>query len=145
MKKTAYDKVYLYPAMKNLAVMMDCGVSKYHLPLTVFYDYFLKSNVSKHFAKGNPRYLVGYSGAELADLVIEQAGLPVSALNDGSYQVGQTYWSGWSLAYYQWLVNRDFEEINKHATIQKINDLYNPLHEADIEKFVEVVDSWNQS
>ena len=70
----AYKKTYLNGAMRNLAVMMDCAVRKYGYPIEDFYEKFLASEVSRQFAKGNPRYLVGLSGAELADTVVETSG-----------------------------------------------------------------------
>ena len=62
----AYKKTYLNGAMRNLAVMMDCGVRKYGYTIGEFYQKFLSSGVSRQFGQGNPRYLVGMSGAELA-------------------------------------------------------------------------------
>ena len=50
--------------------------------------------------QGNPRYLVGMSGAELADLVVTESGGTVSDKNDGTYTTGPEYWAGWVLAYY---------------------------------------------
>lgn len=66
----AYKKTYLNGAMRNLAVMLDCGVRKFGYPIEDFYEKFLASEVSRQFAKGNPRYLVGLSGDELADTII---------------------------------------------------------------------------
>ena len=137
----AYKKTYLNGAMCNLAVMLDCGVNKYGFPLSVFYDYFLSCDVSKQFAQGNPRYLVGLSGAELADLVVQAAGGSVSERNDGSYNVSPEYWAGWVLAFYQWYSDRSFNFIqNKGLDICVIKSLYHPLHEADLMKFVDVAD-----
>ena len=81
----AYKKTYLYGAMRNLAVMLDCGVRKYGYTIEEFYDKFLASDVSRQFAKGNPRFLVGLSGAELADSVVEASGGMVLEENDGTY------------------------------------------------------------
>ena len=86
--------------MRNLAVMLDCGVRKYGFPIEEFYDRFLSCEVSRQFAKGNPRYLVGLSGAELADRVVEASGGTVLEENDGTYSVGPEYWAGLALAYY---------------------------------------------
>ena len=36
----AYKKTYLKDAMRNLAVMFDCGVNKYGYPLDVFMSCF---------------------------------------------------------------------------------------------------------
>ena len=111
----AYKKTYLNGAMRNLAVMMDCGVKKYGYPIGEFYEKFLSCEVSRQFAKGNPRYLVGMSGAELADMVVEASGQSVSSKNDGTYKVGPEYWAGWVLAYYQWRSSRSFSFIHKNG------------------------------
>lgn len=52
------------------------------------------------------------------------------------------YWAGWALAYYQWLKNIPFEEILDAVPMEKIVRSYYPLHEADIRKFVEIMDEW---
>ena len=138
----AYKKTYLQGAMRNLAVMLDCGVNKYGFSLSAFYDKFLSCDVSRQFAQGNPRYLVGFSGAELADLVVQASGDAVSERNDGSYSVGPEYWAGWALAFYQWHSDRSFSFMrSKGLGIDEIVGLYHPLHEADLMKFVEVADS----
>ena len=40
--------------MRNLAVMMDCGVRKYGYTIGEFYQKFLSSGVSRQFGKGIP-------------------------------------------------------------------------------------------
>ena len=137
----AYKKTYLNGAMRNLAVMMDCGVNKYGYPIGEFYEKFLSCEVSRQFAKGNPRYLVGMSGAELADMVVEASGQSVSAKNDGTYTIGPEYWAGWVLAYYQWRSRRSFSYIHKKGlSIDTVMGMYHPLHEADLMKFFTVAD-----
>ncbi|MBP5523134.1 MAG: hypothetical protein J6X74_02810, partial [Bacteroidaceae bacterium] len=73
--------------MRNLAVMMDCGVRKYGYSIEEFYNKFLATGVSRQFASGNPRYLVGMSGAELSDCVVEVSGVTVLKENNGTYTV----------------------------------------------------------
>ena len=138
----AYKKTYLNNAMRNLAVMMDCGVRKYGYPIEDFYKKFLASNVSRQFAAGNPRYLVGMSGAELADSVVEASGDTVLSENDGSYTVSPEYWAGWVLAYYQWLSRRSFTYMHKKGLgINEVVAMYHPLHEADLSRFAAAADS----
>ena len=138
----AYKKTYLNGAMRNLAVMMDCGVRKYGYPIEDFYEKFLASEVSRQFAKGNPRYLVGLSGAELADTVVETSGGTVLNTNDGTYTVGPEYWAGWALAYYQWLTCRSFTHMQRKGLgISEVVAMYYPLHEADLSKFAAAADS----
>ena len=137
----AYKKTYLNGAMRNLAVMMDCGVHKYGYSIEEFYQKFLASNVSRQFAGGNPRYLVGMSGAELADSVVESTGGTVLKENDGTYTVSPEYWAGWALAYYQWLSCRSFAYmLKKGLGINKVVAMYYPLHEADLSKFADAAD-----
>lgn len=137
----AYKKTYLNGAMRNLAVMLDCGVNKYGYSIQDFYDKFLSCDVSRQFANGNPRYLVGLSGAELADMVIQQSGDAISEKNDGTYSVGPEYWAGWVLAYYQWYSRRSFAYIQKKGLgISEIMNMYHPLHEADLSKFANIAD-----
>jgi len=134
----AYKKTYLVGAMRNLAIMMDCGVRKYGYPIEEFYENFLASEVSRQFSKGNPRYLVGLSGAELADRVVEFSGGAASSKNDGSYTVGPEYWTGWVLAYYHWLSRRSFSYMSrKGLSVNKVISMYYPLHEADPSKFAD--------
>jgi len=134
--------MYLQDAMRNLAVMMDCGVRKYGYPIEDFYQKFLASNVSRQFAAGNPRYLVGMSGAELADSVVEAAGGTVQEQNDGTYSVSPEYWAGWVLAYYQWLSRRSFAYMHKKGLgISEVVAMYHPLHEADLSRFAAAADS----
>ena len=135
----AYKKTYLNGAMRNLAVMMDCGVNKYGYPIE---EKFLASDVSRQFAAGNPRYLVGMSGAELADSVVESSGGNVLKENDGTYTVGPEYWAGWVLAYYQWLSRRSFAFMyRKGLGIKEVASMYYPLHEADLSKFVDAAEN----
>ena len=138
----AYMKTYLNGAMRNLAVMMDCGARKYGYPIEEFYEKFLASDVSRQFAGGNPHYLVGMSGAELADSVVESTGGTVLHDNDGTYTVGPEYWAGWVLVYYQWLTRRSFAYMRKKGLdIKEVVSMYYPLHEADISRFADAADN----
>ena len=138
----AYKKMYLNDAMRNLAVMLDCGVRKYGYSIQDFYKKFLMSDMARQFANGNPRYLVGLSGAELTDMVVQQSGNTVSEKNDGTYTVGPEFWAGWVLAYYQWRSRRSFAYMQKKGLgITEVISMYNPLHEADVMKFVDAADS----
>ncbi len=133
--------MYLEHAVRNLAVMMDSGVNKYGYSIDEFYNKFLLSDVSRQFAKGNPRYLVGLSGAELADMVVESSGNTISQQNDGTYTVGPEYWAGWVLVYYQWLSRRSFSFMHKKGLgAKEVVNMYYPLHEADLSKFASVAD-----
>ena len=134
----AYDNIYLDDAMLNLAVMLDYGTITYGDPET-FFNRFLVSDISKQFAMGNPRYLSGMSGIELAEKVVEETGgtsLYAAYRTSGK---SAAYWAGWALAYLQWYTGYTFEKLREWGIdIEFLISLYPTLHEADISKLVEI-------
>lgn len=90
---------------------------------------------------GDPRFVAGLSGAELACLVIESTvGEHPSAI-DGTFTISPEYLAAWVLAYSLWKSGRSFRFIsNNGLTIEKIIALNYPLHEADLDKFGTVAD-----
>ena len=141
METHAYNEAYLPYAMENLAAMMDCGINKYGYSPELFFRMFLSSGVAGQFEKGNPRYVVGHSGTELAELVVDRTvGKPMVDV-DCSFSLSPEYWAGWVLAYYQWKSGRSFRYIqNNGLDIDKVIAMYYPLHEADLDKFAAVAD-----
>ena len=133
----AYDKTYLEDAMSNLAVMLEYGAMTYG-DAERFFDRFLVSDISKQFGKGNPRYIAGMSGIELAEKVMEDTGgIPVYAEYRSSGKTA-VYWAGWAVAYLQWHTGCTFERINEWGvTLQFLIALYPTHHEADISKLVD--------
>ena len=142
METRAYNEIYLRSAMVALATMMDCGINKFGFSPAVFYRMFLTSGVAGQFEKGNPRYVAGMSGAELADCIINRVIGKPSRTNDGTYSISPEYWAGWVLAYYQWLSGKSFRYLQANGLdIEKVIALYHPLHEADIVKFADTAES----
>ena len=141
METRAYNEAYLPYAMENLAAMMDCGINQCAFPPQLFHRMFLTSGVANQIEKGNPRYVAGLSGAELASRVVELATGMSPAVIDGTFTISPEYWAGWVLAYYQWKSGKSFRFINDNGLhIEKIIALYHPLHEADLDKFATVAD-----
>ena len=50
------------------------------------------------------------------------------------------YWTGWAVAYYQWYRNYKFQEIQSKVPVSEVVKMY-ILHEADVMKFVEIMDT----
>ena len=141
METHAYNEAYLPYAMENLAVMMDCGINGCGIAPSLCFSMFLSSGVAGYFEKGNPRYVAGLSGIELAHLVVETATGLAPATNDGSFYLSPEYWAGWVLAYYQWKTGKSFRFIRDNGLdIEKVIAMYHPLHEADLDKFATVAD-----
>lgn len=142
METHAYYEAYLPYAMENLATMMDCGINRCGFSPQLFYRMFLTSGVASQIEKGNPRYVAGLSGAELACHVIGISVGESPAAIDGTYTISPEYWAGWVLTYYQWKSGKSFRYIHDNGLpIEKVIALYHPLHEADLDKFATVADS----
>jgi len=130
----AYDKIYLEDAMNNLAVMLDYGTLADGNPQR-FFDRFIVSDISRQFEQGNPKYIAGHSGIELAEIVLKMTGANKTAVTYSPSGRSPEYWSGWILAYLQWYTGRPFELLVKEGIdMAMLNRLYPTLHEADITK-----------
>ena len=130
----AYSKIYLEDAMNNLAVMLDYGCLA-DGDSQRFFDRFVVSSISKQFEKGNPKYIAGYSGIELAELVLMVTGAKKADITYSPSGRSPEYWSGWALAYMQWHTGISFERLaNLGVNISTLIRLYPTLHETDITK-----------
>lgn len=137
--KHAYSELYLDDAMENMGEMIDYAVNVCHMDIEEFWKLFLASGWADEFAKGSPKAVCGMSGTEMVYEVLDKSGLtdqefPIQI----EYERSREYWSGWILAYYQWLTGKKFQDIYKGLNMKEIQRLYPTLHEASEEKFVEV-------
>lgn len=137
----AYSEEYLDDAMKNLGDMVDYAVHDCGYTPDEFFELFLASGIASQFEKGNPKYVVGMSGVEMAQAVLRGTKQAVKFPEPKFSDVyGREYWAGWILAYYQWVRAKRFEDIVEDGLpLSKICDMY-VLHEADESKFVENAD-----
>lgn len=139
--KHAYNEMYLDDAMENMGEMVDYAVNVCDMDIEEFWQLFLSSGLAEEFGKGSPKVVSGTSGTEMVYQVFEKSGLsekdfPIQI----EYARSREYWSGWILAYYQWLTGKSFKDIHKGLDMKEIQRLYPTLHEASEEKFVEVAD-----
>lgn len=129
----AYDKNYLSRAQTILAVMLDFAVYDLNFSLESFYEKFLCSEISSSFELGDTSVLGGKSGVELALEIIDD--YSKADAYRPSLDRSPEYWSGWTLAYFQWYSGLKFHQINKYVPITEICEMYNPYHEMDISQF----------
>jgi len=128
--------------MNNLGDMLDYAVNDCGFDAEEFFGYFIVSGVAEAFERGNPKYIAGLSGPELASEVIyrtfrSRQDTPSAENIDKSPE----YWTGWILAYYQWYSVLRFSDMQKNGlTINRVLSLYPTLHEADISKFISVAE-----
>ena len=137
----AYRETYLSKAQSVLGdafhyVVNTCGFSG-----TDFIKLFVASSVSKRMENGEPAYLAGKSGIEIVvEVIAETMGKEVD--EEPQIQMGRSkeYWIGWAVAYYQWFSSRRYGDIFKVVTFEDLQNMYYTLHEADISKFVDIMD-----
>ena len=140
---SAYPETYLNYAMKNLGEAMQTACEELSLPINDFGFMFITSGIASQFEKGNPKYVAGKAGREIAFEVYEKTFGEVPALN--SYIIGNDpspeYWVGWILAYYQWYTGKSFQAIQKVVSMEELLKKYHPFHEADERKTVDYIDA----
>lgn len=142
MMTRAYSQLYLSKAAHTIGNMLHDAVAEFDMDGTDFLQRFIQSEVAAQFECGNPKYLAGKSGLEVFLEVMEKTTgkeYPVTLIE--SYDRSPTYWVGWMLAHYQWYANRTFKSILDVVPYDEILGLYGTLHEADIQKSYEVMDT----
>ena len=138
MEIRAYDELYLSSAQNILGHAVDFAVMTLEIEPNVFGNALAVSASGKQFAQGNPRYVAGMNGCELAREVLDDVKISYPDVADAMYlDKSPEYWAGWALAYYQWQTDISFMEIMKAVSLDYIIGMYLVYHEMDIEKFVE--------
>lgn len=137
----AYSEDYLWGAQRILGDMLDFGVNTCQLDMDFIMNKFIESGIADNFAIGNPKYVAGMTGCEVLRTVLEKTGEENPKENDIMYvDKSPEYWTGWSLAFYQWYRNYKFQEIQSKVPVSEVVKMY-ILHEADVMKFVEIMDT----
>ena len=146
MEMRAYPDDYLSSAQRILGDMLDFAVNTCEMNIDRFFDLFVVSDVSTQFEHGNPTYVAGKTGCELAREVVEGSGLSKIMEEDQMYlDKSPEYWTGWALAFYQWYTCRPFGKIHRAVSLQQILTMYSVYHEMDIMKFVERINElWDE-
>ena len=138
----AYSELYVEKAQIALGSMLHYAVYDLRMEVSRFYKMFLSSGIARSFGRGEPKYTVGMSGIELAQDVVHAitGEYPDTEPVFTDYKTPE-YWAGWAVAYYEWWSSTPFDRIEEVIPVTKIIEMYNPLHEADIAKFVDVMDA----
>lgn len=137
----AYDRDYLYHSQKNFGHMIDFAVNTCDYDIDEFFNMFLASNVCRQFENGNPAYIAGKTGCELARLVVFEVKEEEIEKEDVMYlDKSPEFWLGWVLSYYAWLRNYKFKYIFNAVSAGDMIGMYDTMHEADITKFVYALD-----
>lgn len=137
----AYRETYLSKAQSVLGDAFHYAVNTCGISGSDFIKLFVASTVSKRMENGEPAYLAGKSGIEIVvEVIAETMGKEID--EEPQVQMGRSreYWIGWAVAYYQWFSSRKYGDIFKAVTFEDLQNMYYTLHEADVSKFVDIMD-----
>lgn len=136
----AYSELYLNDAKENLAVCFDYALRQCRIDIEFFTSLFLFSGYDEQFERGNPAFISGMSGIELARKIISY-GIPDYEFPEPDYCLHRSayFWAGWALAQYQWQTCRRFRNLFEKISLREIIEMYPLYHEMDIERFVEAL------
>lgn len=138
----AYQEMYVSKAQSVLGDAFDYAVNTCELRGESFVKQFVASSVSRRMENGEPTYLTGKSGIEIVrDVVRETTGIEVTIKPKENFGRSCEYWIGWAVAYYQWHSARKYSDIFKVVSFGALTQMYYTLHEADISKFVDIMDA----
>ena len=137
----AYQETNLSKAQASLGDAFDYAINTCEIPGEDFIKFFTASSVSKRMENGEPAFLAGKSGIEIAvDVVLETTGKQLDCEPQEHMGRSREYWIGWAVCYYQWYSARSFSDIFKVLSFEDLQNMYYTLHEADITKFADIVD-----
>ncbi len=138
----AYQEIYLSKAQSVLGDAFDYAVNAWGIPGNEFVKLFIVSSVSNRMENGEPACIAGKSGIEIVvEIVAETKGQELQIEPQEHFERSKEYWIGWAVAYYQWYSSRKYSDIFKVISFEDLLKMYYTLHEADITKFVDIVDS----
>lgn len=134
----AYDEDYLPWAQRIMGDAVDFAVMTLGLEPDAFGRALAVAQVSKQFAAGNPKYVAGMNGCELARQALMETRTPFVDTDDIMYlDKSPEYWAGWALAFFQWHSGLSFSEILGFVPLEEIIRMYPLYHEMDIMQFVD--------
>ena len=137
----AYQEIYLNKAQAVLGDAFDYAVNTCDIVGGDFVKLFIASSVSKRMENGEPSYLAGKSGIEIVvEIIAETKGQELRVEPIENFGRSKEYWIGWAVAYYQWYSARKYRDIFKVVSFEDLQKMYYTLHEADISKFVDILD-----
>lgn len=139
----AYSESYVSNAKDRLSSFFDYAINDCALEPDWIAALFINTGYAEQFERGNPAYVAGMSGIELARAVILKA-YGKRALPEPTYveDCSPEYWAGWALAEYQWFCGRRFRDIFAHIPMTRIIGMYSVYHEMDISHFIDTMEEF---
>ena len=138
----AYQEIYLNKTQAVLGEAFDYAINACNITGENFVKLFIISSAREKIENGEVTYIAGKSGIEVVrEIVLETMNKEIVVEPKEQFARSKEYWIGWAIAYYQWYSSRKYSEIFKVFSFDDLSRMYYTLHEADITKFVDLVDA----
>ena len=143
----AYNELYLFDAMRNLGEMTEYAHDACSTDIDRALQYMIISGYAARFQDGDPCVVSGMSGTELYQASAEMCGIHMETWPEAliRYDTDAVYWVGYILAYYQWSINRSFQNIMNVIKAADLMRMYPALHTASEEHALEVIEELYRS
>lgn len=132
-----YNKLYVDEAAENMAFAFDYAYNGMNMSIKEFSEKLLNFEYIHLLENGNPKFIAGKSGTELARLICDKEDEPVV---DCIYEPKAAFWIGMIVAYYQWSRNTTYKEIFTNIMPEEFEKMYHIQHERSIESVLENID-----
>ena len=134
----AYSGLYIENAQQVFAHMLHYVIYDLGMEYDPYCRLFVQSGVADQFGRGNPRYVAGMSGTELADEVLRRVTGQGCTKAPAPYEDrSDAFWTGYTLAWYQWYTGQPFRQILGAVPVTELLRMYPVYHEMDILHFAE--------
>ena len=135
----SYDQLYLSDVQKNLGFLFQFCLRNLGKSPEELQQDFLSSIIPTQIEFGNPDFLSGKSGLELAFFLYQDIEGKVEEALQEPYYPQAEYWVGFVVAYVQWKLQQPFRVLLESYPLERILSNYHLMHEADISKMVELI------
>ena len=134
----AYSEFYLSNAKDCMSAFFDYAINDCKMAPEWITSLFVTTGYAEQFERGNPAFVAGMSGVELAQAVILKAyGKKELPPPTWSEERSPEYWAGWALASYQWYYARRFKDIFERVPLDDIIRMYPVYHDMDVRHFID--------
>lgn len=132
----AYNKMYLEQVTYTVASIFDIAVNSVGLKLEEFLNMFIETDLC-HMLEKADLMIIGKSSVEILEEFLNKK---IKVKYDFSKR-SREFWFGYVLSYTSWYLNKTYKEILTVIPCDELIMLYNTLHEADIKKTIDLIDS----
>jgi DNA-binding transcriptional regulator YiaG len=136
------NSLYIDDTAENVGAMLEYA-SNIFGDIDYFWNQFIASKLAKEIEKENPVFVAGHSGIDYFYNVVENK--VRKTINNKPLTYNKYFWAGEIITKYQNLTGLSYYDIEIKIPLEKILKMYYPLHEVDINKIFDALDSYTKT